>query len=242
MVADGFGQRDGLLAHGPAGRLVEKGRGRFLDDLLVSPLDRAFALAEIEHGAVLVAEHLDLDMARLRHELLDEDAVVAERAFRLVLRGLEALARLRVVPGDAHALAAAAGRRLDHDRIADFAGDLHRLVRIRDQAHMAGHGGYPGLGGELLRGDLVAHRLDRVDRRADEGDARRLQRFGEGGVLRQEAVARMHRIRAGLDCVDDLVDHDIGLAEGAGPICTASSAISLMQRIGIRIGIDCDRL
>ena len=77
-------------------------------------------------------------------------------------------------------------------------GNLHRLVGIGDQAHMAGHGGDAGLGGELLRGDLVAHRLDGADRRADEGDACLFQRFGEGGVFRQEAIARMHRIGAGL--------------------------------------------
>jgi hypothetical protein len=46
-----------------------KGRGRLLDDLLVAPLDRAFALAEIDRVAVAVGEHLDLDMARLGDEI-----------------------------------------------------------------------------------------------------------------------------------------------------------------------------
>jgi hypothetical protein len=35
--------------------------------------------------AVLVAEHLDLDMARIDDEFLDEDAIVAEGGFRLGL-------------------------------------------------------------------------------------------------------------------------------------------------------------
>jgi hypothetical protein len=47
-------------------------------------------------------------MARLGDEFLDEDPVVAETRRGLVLRRLEALAHLVVVPGDAHALAAAA--------------------------------------------------------------------------------------------------------------------------------------
>src|SRR5690606_38934882 len=98
MVADRFCQRDGLLAHGFARRRVEEGRGRLLDDLLVAALDGAFALAEIEHLAVPVAEHLYFDMTRLVDEFLDEDAVVAEGGFRLVLRRLEAFAGLRVVP------------------------------------------------------------------------------------------------------------------------------------------------
>ena len=79
IVADGLGERDGLLAHLAPRRLVEKRRRRLLDDLLVAALDRAFALAEIDDVAVLVAEHLDLDVARIGDELFDEDAVVAER-------------------------------------------------------------------------------------------------------------------------------------------------------------------
>jgi hypothetical protein len=35
---------------------------------------------------VLVGQHLDLDVARLDHEFLDEDAVVAERTCASVLR------------------------------------------------------------------------------------------------------------------------------------------------------------
>ena len=79
VVADGLGEGDGLLAHRLARLLVEEGRRRLLDDLLVAALDRAFALAEVDDVAVLVAEHLDLDVARIDDELLDEDAVVAER-------------------------------------------------------------------------------------------------------------------------------------------------------------------
>ncbi len=40
--------------------------------------------------------------------------------------------------GDAHALAAAAGRCLDHDGVADLLGDLHRLVGIGNRREIAG--------------------------------------------------------------------------------------------------------
>ncbi len=90
VVVDRLGERDGLLAHLAAGRLVEQRRRRFLDDLLVAALDRAFALAEIDDVAVLVAEHLDFDVAGIDDEFLDEDAVVAERRLRLGLGEAEA--------------------------------------------------------------------------------------------------------------------------------------------------------
>ena len=150
------------------------------------------------HVAVPVAEHLDLDMARLVTNFSMKMRSSPKEDLASFFERLETLARLGVVPGDAHALAAAAGRRLDHHRIADRGGDLHRLVGIADQAHMAGHGGDAGFGGELLRSDLVAHRLDGADRRADEGDAGLFQRLGEFGAFRQEAIARMHRLGARL--------------------------------------------
>ena len=80
---------------------------------------------------------------------------------------------------DAHALAAAAGRGLDHHRIADLFGDLHRLLVVLDDAEMARHGRDLGLGGGLLGLDLVAHRGDGLGIRPDEDDAGLGQRHRE---------------------------------------------------------------
>ena len=59
------------------------GDGRLLDQLLVAPLGRAVALAQVDDVAVAVAEDLDLDMARALDELLDVERAVAERRLRL---------------------------------------------------------------------------------------------------------------------------------------------------------------
>src|SRR6185437_9447920 len=82
VVADGLRQLDRLLAHFLARRLIEQRARRFLDDLLVTALNRAFALAEMDDVTVLVAEHLDFDVPRIGDEFLDEDAIVAERRLR----------------------------------------------------------------------------------------------------------------------------------------------------------------
>src|SRR5262249_60278668 len=63
VVADGLGERDRLLAHFAARRRVDERAWRFLYDFLVAALDRAFALAEMHDVAVLVAQHLDFDLA-----------------------------------------------------------------------------------------------------------------------------------------------------------------------------------
>ena len=66
-------------------RRVERGRGAFLPDLLVAALQRTVALAEMNRAALAVAEHLDLDVARLGEIFFEIDRVVAEGRLRLDL-------------------------------------------------------------------------------------------------------------------------------------------------------------
>ncbi len=243
VVADGFGQRDRLLAHLLARCLVEQRRRRLLDHLLIAALDRAFALAEMDDVAVLVAEHLDFDVARVGDEFFDEDTVIAERGLRLRLGAGEAFLHVGLTIGDAHALAAAAGGGLDHHRVADFLGDLDRLEVVADDAEMAGHGRHLGGGRRLLRLDLVAHGGDGLRVRPDEHHARGLQRFREGLALGQKAVAGMHGLRAArLAGGDDLVDQQVAL--GRLGRTDGNGGIGHLDVQGVLIGfrIDRDRL
>ena len=111
--------------------------------------------------AVLVAEDLDLDMARIDDELLDEHPVVAERGFRLRPRTRETFGDLGLGMRNPHALAAAARRGLDHHGITDLVGDSYRVLLVGDDAEMAWNGGHLGLRGCLLALDFVAHGGDR---------------------------------------------------------------------------------
>ena len=153
-----------------------------------------------------------VDVPRLDDEFLDEHPVVAERVLGLVAAGREALEGLLVVMGDAQALAAAAGGCLDHHRVADVAGDFDSTLGGIDRVVVARDGVDFGFVGELLRGDLVAHRRHRLRLRADEGDAFLLQRLAERGPLGEESVARMHGLRAGLLARgNDLLGNQVGL-------------------------------
>ena len=68
--------------------------------------------------------------------------------------------------------------------------DLRRLA--------GGHDGHARLRGDPLRRELVAALPKRLGGRADPGQAGRLDRGGEVGVLGEEAVAGMDRVGAGL--------------------------------------------
>ena len=74
-------------------------RGRLLDELLVTALDRAVALAEMDDVAVRVGEHLHLDVARIVEVALDVHRGVGE--VRLALAPRASRTRARPRPRDA---------------------------------------------------------------------------------------------------------------------------------------------
>ena len=192
--------------------------------------------------AVLVAQHLNLDVARVDDEFLEEDAVIAEGTQRLGLHGGEALGHVGVGMGDADTLAAAAGRGLDHDRVADPVGNSDSLLRRLDQAHVAGDGGDPGGGGQLLGADLVAHGLNGLGVGADEGDALVAQATGEAGVFGQEAEAGVDGLRARLTHrLHDPVGQQIGLGRRSGADQHRFIGHLDRQRTGVGLGIDLHR-
>src|SRR6185437_887835 len=83
-------------------------------------LHRAVALEQMDDVSRRIAEHLHLDMARPVEISLDENAVVAERGRGLALRAGQRRREIGRAPNHTHALAAAAGPRLDEQRVADL--------------------------------------------------------------------------------------------------------------------------
>jgi hypothetical protein len=108
-------------AHGVGQHLLaQPGRqrrgGGFLDQLLVPPLQRAFALEQVDDIAAPVAGDLHLDVAAALDIGLDDQRGVAEGAAGLAHRGGDGLGQRAGLPHHMHALAAAAGRRLQQHR------------------------------------------------------------------------------------------------------------------------------
>ncbi len=193
----------------------------------------------MNHIAVLVAQNLYFDMAGLLDEFLDQDAVIAERGFRLVARRLEAFAHFVVRAGDAHALAAATGGGLDHHRIANVVGHLDGLLVILDFALEARNRVHARFGGELLGFQLVAHGRDGVRVRTDPGDVLFRQRLGKGRVFRQEAKTGVNRIGARVEAgLNDRVHLQIGFARRGRSDEHRLIGHFHRQRIGISFGID----
>ena len=88
----------------------------------MAALDRAVALAEVDAVAVRVEQDLDLDVAGALDEPLEDQPVVAEAAAASRRAAASASRQLDRLADGPHALAAAAGRRLDEQRVADPVG------------------------------------------------------------------------------------------------------------------------
>jgi len=234
-VADGLRRLDRGRAHGRPLLRGEQRRRRLLDDLLVAPLQRALALAEVHGVAVGVGQHLDLDVPRAGDQPLDEQRVIAERAPRLAASGgdgsLEVLGPVHLV----HALAAAARAGLEQHRVADLSDGRDQLGVGEPGAVGAGDDRHAGLGDGLLGADLVAHGLDGRGGRTDERDPRGGARCGERGVLGEEAVSGVDRLGAGgAGSVEHVVDREVA-ADADGDVGGDD-----VRRARVGVGVDGD--
>ena len=103
-----------------------------LDHLLVTSLQGAVAVAQVDGVALAVGEHLDFDVTRTLQEFLHVHDVEPNTRPRLRLRVISTeLSQRRLVVHNAHPAAAAAGSRLDNDRVAHLAAGAKDRVGIR---------------------------------------------------------------------------------------------------------------
>src|SRR5256712_360742 len=82
-------EREGGVAHARAKGRRHRGRGSFLEQLLVAPLERAIALTQMDCGAFSVGQDLDLHVAHTLEEAFGVERGIAERGACLGLRADE---------------------------------------------------------------------------------------------------------------------------------------------------------
>ena len=208
---------------------------RLLNELLVAALARAVALEEMHGVAMLVADGLNLEMARILEEFLDVHRAVAERGGCFLARALDASAQLRFITSHPHAASTTAGGRLDDDGVANFSSNLHRVVDVLDRILGARKDGRADPARHLLAADLVAEQRHRFGRRTDELEAAVTTDFGEVRVLRKEAVAGVNGVGVrDFGGGDDAVDAQIALRTRAG--ADADGLIGLLEPWTVLVG------
>src|SRR5664280_139804 len=176
----------------------------------MSALDRAVAFTHVDGVPETVYRHLDLDVAVVLEELLQVERVVAKAGHGLGAADLECGFQLARRAHEAHALAAAAGRRLDQDRIANPRRLFERVGLVAQHARAGDRGQAVG-GEDATRGLLRCEALKHFGRGTDECQAVGPDDLGEALVLRQETVAGVDGVAAG----DDRGGNDCGRGEVA---------------------------
>ena len=110
--------------------LRQAGGRRFLDDLLVPPLLRAFTVEQVDHVALLIAQNLDFDMSRSVQVALANQAAIPKLGLPLPDGGFNGFAHLGLLAYHAHALAAATCDRLEDVGQGQTLQRRHQAIRI----------------------------------------------------------------------------------------------------------------
>ncbi len=169
----------------------------------MAALNRALALDEGDDGAVRIAEQLNLDVTGPWEQALEIDSRITEGRARLGAGSAERAEQPARILDDAHALAAAAGDGLDHQRVADICGDCSELLlsRVRPQGCLRSrHDRHPRAHGSAPRFGLAPHHLDRPGSRPDERQPRIDAGPGKRRILGEEAVPGMNGISVRAPC------------------------------------------
>src|SRR5262245_36810955 len=124
------------------------------------PLNRAFALPQMDDIAVMIPDDLELDVAGTFQILLDVHVTVAESRLGLALRGPQGVRQLAGGADNPHTAPSPSGHGLYNHRVTDILDDLECVLFIGDRAIAARQHRYAGLLHRLLRPCLVTKELD----------------------------------------------------------------------------------
>jgi hypothetical protein len=176
-------------------------------------------------------------------EPLQQHRRVAEHPLREATDPLQLHPQGALVVRDGHPHPAAAGRGLDHHRVADVVSRPDGLLDVPHRPRRATRHGHAGFSDQVAGPDLVTHRLDRLWRRADPDQPCLLHPPGEGGVLGQEAVPRVHRLGPGLPGrLQQSLDVPVALRRWRRSDRDRLVGLAHIGQLGVCLGVHGDRL
>lgn len=209
-ISDGLCAFYGCISHLLTQFTIKSWRRGLFDELLMAPLDRAIPFPEMYDMSVGITQYLYLNMPRSLYVLFYIDIRIAECRFRLSFGCQQGADQPNVIVTDAHALAAAACRRLDDNRIFHLLGDLKRIFFCLDYSLAARYYRHAGLSCRILSRHLVAHPSNIFRSRAYEFDLAGFAYLCEVSILRQKSITRVYRLDVcDLCCADYTRDIEI---------------------------------
>src|SRR5262249_52168524 len=138
------------------------GRRAFFDHLLVTPLNRAIAFAEVNDVAMAVGHDLKFNVARIDDELFQIDLIASKSFLRLMTSAVKSGFKTWFIMRSAHSATAAAGGCFNHHWITKLPRDFHRVILGLDDSIAARRYRHAGFARCRTSSVLVAHRLHRT--------------------------------------------------------------------------------
>src|SRR5580704_794716 len=193
-------------------------------------------------ATVLVSEHLKFDVARPLDEFLQIQIGDAKGLLRLVASRCKRGGKFSLAAHDAHPASPASGRRFQDHRVLNSRGLRESCGFILHDSRRAGHHRHASGGHRAAGLIFFAHHAQQIGRGADEGDVRSLADLGEIRILGKKSVARMDCVDVGdFSRADHLRDVQVALARTSRPNAHGFIRKTHVQRVAVRLGIDCDR-
>ena len=187
-----------------------------------------------------IAQNLHFHVPRAPDQFFEVHLILAECGLGFALRRRHVLEEFACILDDAHAAAAAAPTRFEHQRVADALRQRAHLSLVVGQRWSCRHDGHSRGSRQISRFDFVAEPAHGVRQRPHENEAgggaglRKLGTFGE------EAVTRVNGIGPRLDRnADDVGDIEIRLDRSlAGAHQVAFVGFGPMQRAPVFLRVN----
>ncbi len=223
-------------------RRREHACGCLLDELLISALQRAVTLTEVDDRPVRIGQQLNLDVPGPLHEPFDVQAAVSEPGLCFRRRDIELLLEVTFVAHEHHPTPPTSRGRLEQYGIPDRAGCLGGGAK---RANRAGTQSDPHTRCVRRRSGLhlVTPAPDDVCRRTDEHELVVDTGFGERWALREEPITRVDGVAASEERrSDDLLDAEVTRRWAGGADLDHSVGKRGRQRLAVGIADHHDRL
>ena len=152
--------------------LVWNGKCRcILYDLLMTSLHRAVTIEQMHNIAVIISDHLNLNMLWSFQILLNEDHIITESFFRFISRLVEFFFQISRIIDNTHTTSATTVGSFQHDRISDHVCDLcclfirlHSMIYSRDNRYIC-------CNGNLFGRNLISHCSHNITGRSNKCNA-----------------------------------------------------------------------
>ena len=189
-----------------------------------------------------VRQYLNLDVPRLRHELLQIHGVVPESTLRFAPCRFESCGKLFRTRHDAHALPAAARRGFEQNGIPEFLGDFFGFLCVCQRFGSSGNDGDSARHCQRARGGFASHRGNSFGGWPNPDEACIAHGAGEPLSLGEETVTRVNRFGAReLRGLDDSLAAKVALARGRRPDQNCFVRFAHVRRANVCLAVDGDR-